>query len=84
VRVLPAFKKDDKSSPSNYRRINKTLEYQLKGAVGMLLHMNGKFTMGKLKSSLLSYYNLCVSSIYKYTIDEKDFAKDRKKTPINE
>jgi hypothetical protein len=24
------------------------------GAAGMLLHMNGKFTMGKLKSSLLS------------------------------
>ena len=25
------------------------------GAAGMLLHINGKFTMGKLKSSLLSY-----------------------------
>jgi hypothetical protein len=24
------------------------------GAAGMLLHINGKFTMGKLKSSLLS------------------------------
>ena len=24
------------------------------GAAGMLLHMNGKFTVGKLKSSLLS------------------------------
>jgi hypothetical protein len=24
------------------------------GATGMLLHINGKFTMGKLKSSLLS------------------------------
>ena len=24
------------------------------GVAGMLLHMNGKFTMGKLKSSLLS------------------------------
>ena len=24
------------------------------GAPGMLLHMNGKFTMGKLKSPLLS------------------------------
>jgi hypothetical protein len=24
------------------------------GAAGILLHMNGKFTMGKLKSSLLS------------------------------
>jgi hypothetical protein len=25
------------------------------GAAGMLLHMNGQFTMGKLKSSLLSF-----------------------------
>jgi hypothetical protein len=24
------------------------------GAAGMLLHINGKFTMGKLKSSILS------------------------------
>ena len=26
----------------------------LKSAAGMLLHMNGKFTMGKFKSSLLA------------------------------
>jgi hypothetical protein len=40
----------------------KTMEYRINweiytpyaGAAGMLLHMNGKFTMGKLKSSLLS------------------------------
>jgi hypothetical protein len=28
------------------------------GAAGMLLHINGKFTMGKLKSSLLSVLSL--------------------------
>jgi hypothetical protein len=35
-------------------RINWEIYTPYAGAAGMLLHMNGKFTMGKLKSSLLS------------------------------
>jgi hypothetical protein len=32
------------------------------GAAGMLLHINGKLAMGKLKSSLLSFVVKCRSS----------------------
>jgi hypothetical protein len=33
------------------------------GAAGMLLHINGKFTMGKFKSSLLDCYGISASQI---------------------
>jgi hypothetical protein len=36
-------------------RINWEIYTPYAGAAGMLLHMNGQFTMGKLKSSLLSF-----------------------------
>jgi hypothetical protein len=36
----------------------------------MLLHINGKFTMGKLKSSLLSYSTLTVTSLLTGSIRE--------------
>jgi hypothetical protein len=36
-------------------RINQEIYTPYSGAAGVLLHINGKFTMGKLKSSLLSH-----------------------------
>jgi hypothetical protein len=50
-------------TPEHLSKERQTLEYRIKGEIytsytgvaGMLLHMNGKFTIGKLKLALLSY-----------------------------
>ena len=37
----------------NHKLCNREIYTPYAGVAGMLLHINGKFTMGKLKSSLL-------------------------------
>jgi hypothetical protein len=53
VRSNPLSKKSWLEPQALEYRINWEICTPYAGAAGMLLHMNGKFTMGKLKSSLL-------------------------------
>jgi hypothetical protein len=46
--------KDTTHTDTSASYLDPHLEIDSEGAAGMLLHMNEKFTMGKLKSSLLS------------------------------
>jgi hypothetical protein len=56
-------------------RINWEIYTPYAGAAGMLLHINGKLTMGKLKSSLLSKI-LNNKPVYRYGISVSQMKRD--------